>query len=40
MVARYGCEYIRGLQETGIIATGKHFPGMATRLRTATIFCP
>ncbi|MDI9506853.1 MAG: beta-N-acetylhexosaminidase [Bacillota bacterium] len=26
-VARFGLEYIRGLQGAGIIATGKHFPG-------------
>lgn len=26
-VAEFGCEYIRGLQEYGVIATAKHFPG-------------
>lgn len=26
-VARFGIEYIKGLQEEGIIATAKHFPG-------------
>ena len=27
MVARMGAEYVRGIQENGAIATGKHFPG-------------
>lgn len=26
-VSKFGKNYIRGLQETGVIATGKHFPG-------------
>lgn len=26
-VAKFACEYIRGLQSEGVIATGKHFPG-------------
>lgn len=26
-VAKYGCAYIKGLQENNIIAVGKHFPG-------------
>ncbi len=27
VVAEYGCNYIKGLQEQGVIATAKHFPG-------------
>lgn len=27
VVAKYGLNYIRGLQENGVIATAKHFPG-------------
>ncbi|MFQ6616538.1 MAG: glycoside hydrolase family 3 N-terminal domain-containing protein [Fidelibacterota bacterium] len=27
IVARYGTEFIRGAQEHGLVATGKHFPG-------------
>src|SRR5690606_32963991 len=27
LVARMGVEYVRGVQENGAIATGKHFPG-------------
>jgi len=27
VVSKYGVEYIKGLQETGLIATAKHFPG-------------
>lgn len=27
IVAKYGIEYIKGLQEEGVIATAKHFPG-------------
>lgn len=40
MVARYGCEYIRGLQETGIIATGKHFPGHGDTSKDSHHFLP
>lgn len=27
VVAKFGTAYVRGLQEAGVIATGKHFPG-------------